>query len=63
MAEGTRPTGGWLEPSTLLIVTGVTLVFVAFLVVAVWQAAYAMYVLLGGVVVLILGFVVASRSH
>lgn len=62
MEEGTRPTGGWREPSTLLIVAGVVLVFVSFVLVVV-RAASAMYVMMGGVAVLILGFVVSSRSR
>lgn len=58
--EGSQ--GRRFDPGLLLVFAGIILVFVAFLSAAFWDADHAVWFLAGGIVVLALGFVFASRS-
>jgi hypothetical protein len=56
------PQEGRFDPSLLLVFAGIGLVFLAFLSAAFWKPGYAIYFLGGGIVLLAIGFVVASKS-
>ena len=64
MADPHQETAGTrrLDPSLLLVFAGIVLVFLAFLSASIWDPSYALYFLVGGVLVLAAGFVLASRA-
>ena len=60
--QGAAPAARRFDPSLLLVFLGIALVFLAFFSAAFWRPGYAVYFLGGGILVLAMGFVFASRS-
>lgn len=61
-SEPPAPKRRGLDLSWLLVLAGIALTFFAFLAAAFWRAGYAIYLLAGGILVLVAGFAAGSRS-
>jgi hypothetical protein len=60
--EPPAPKRRGFDLSWLLVLVGIAMTFLAFLAAAFWRAGYAIYLLAGGILVLVAGFAIGSRS-